>query len=428
MRIQSTDYRVSYYQVYHGKSKHCLKGRLVMGYSRLMFVASFIYLNALSLIQLFRIYPNLGVFFAEIILIVLTDIFMILTVFSDPGLIPRINTQFQKKQKFTNELISVIQTKVSELKFCDSCKIYKTSTTAHCRRCDNCVQGFDHHCVWLGQCIGQRNYRYFYLFVFFLTIMLTLFLIVQIQHLIHINDYLIIEFVIYALKTLGFLVFSTYLLVLHTYFIFANKTTYEYLTINRFVINYHKLLFYQGQGILLQRRLTRLYQSVWQKLLKPIRSKFISFTSKVYYEVPSYVEQQRIQQKMQYMFNDTIDKMQLEEKTKTYQSELCSVKQNRQMQTQRQNEISLPQQEFDFRFLKVESESNGEQINQLSHDSSQREEKKDLKIYGLSKSQHIEYNKLKDVQKEISTAKNKQSNRLSKEFNEIQIIQIDKLG
>ena len=58
------------------------------------------------------------------------------------------------------------------------------------------------------------------------------------------NDYLIIEFLIYSLKTLGFLVFSTYLLVLHTYFIFANKTTYEYLTINRFVINYHKLLFY----------------------------------------------------------------------------------------------------------------------------------------------------------------------------------------
>lgn len=76
--------------------------------------------------------------------------------------------------------------------------------------------------------------------------MLTLFLIVQIQHMIHINDYLIIEFIIYAVKTLGFLIFSTYLFILHTYFIFTNKTTYEYLTINRFVINYHKLLFYQG--------------------------------------------------------------------------------------------------------------------------------------------------------------------------------------
>ncbi|CAK84861.1 unnamed protein product (macronuclear) [Paramecium tetraurelia] len=420
MRVQSTDYRVPYYQVYHGKSKHCLKGRLVMGYSRLMFMASFVYLNALSLIQLFRISPKLDVFFAEILLIVLTDIFMILTVFSDPGIIPRLDSQFQKvkyymnkKQKFTNELISVIQTKVSELKFCDSCKIYKTSSTAHCRRCDNCVQGFDHHCLWLGQCIGQRNYRYFYLFLFFLTIMLTWFLTVQIQHLSHLNDYLLIEFIIYALKTFGFLVFSAYLLVLHTYFIFANKTTYEYLTINSCYSIMDKGVYYRGSQL---------------DYIKPIRSKFISFSSNVYYEVPSYVEQQRIQQKMQYMFNDTIDKMQLEEKTKTYQSELCSVKQNRQMQTQRENEITLPQQEFDFRFLKVESESNGEQINQLSHNSSQREEKKDLKIYGLSKSQHIEYNKLKDVQKEVSTAKNKQSIRLNKELNEIQIIQIDKLG
>lgn len=60
------------------------------------------------------------------------------------------------------------------------------------------------------------------------------------------NDYFIIEILIYILKTIGFLLFSTYLLILHTYFILANKTTYEYLTINRFVINYHNLLFYKG--------------------------------------------------------------------------------------------------------------------------------------------------------------------------------------
>ena len=31
----------------------------------------------------------------------------------------------------------------------------------HCRRCDKCVADFDHHCVFLNNCIGGHNYRWF---------------------------------------------------------------------------------------------------------------------------------------------------------------------------------------------------------------------------------------------------------------------------
>lgn len=29
---------------------------------------------------------------------------------------------------------------------------------------------FDHHCVWLGTCIGKRNYKYFFIFIAFLNL------------------------------------------------------------------------------------------------------------------------------------------------------------------------------------------------------------------------------------------------------------------
>ena len=44
---------------------------------------------------------------------------------------------------------------------CARCRIVKPARAHHCRHCDRCVQRMDHHCFWLGTCIGEHNYTLF---------------------------------------------------------------------------------------------------------------------------------------------------------------------------------------------------------------------------------------------------------------------------
>jgi len=45
--------------------------------------------------------------------------------------------------------------------YCRYCDMIKPERTHHCRTCGHCALRLDHHCLFLHNCIGVNNFRYF---------------------------------------------------------------------------------------------------------------------------------------------------------------------------------------------------------------------------------------------------------------------------
>jgi hypothetical protein len=42
--------------------------------------------------------------------------------------------------------------------------LYQPPRAVHCPDCNVCIKGWDHHCPWMGTCIGEKNYTLFLAF------------------------------------------------------------------------------------------------------------------------------------------------------------------------------------------------------------------------------------------------------------------------
>lgn len=105
--------------------------------------------------------------YSEYVLTILTILTFFTTSLIDPGFYPKAPKEEDMCE--SEPLYQMVKVKGHDvkMKWCTTCQFYRPPRSSHCSTCNRCVSHHDHHCPWVGTCIGSRNYRYFFFFLVF---------------------------------------------------------------------------------------------------------------------------------------------------------------------------------------------------------------------------------------------------------------------
>ncbi|KAG5019563.1 putative protein S-acyltransferase 7 [Glycine soja] len=250
------------YRAWKGNNEFCLWGRLIFGPDgKSILLTIFLVVAPVAVFSVFVARKLLDDFphhwgYSILIVVILHTVFVLITLVltsgRDPGIVPRnsnppILVEYEGNANINNEQTpqphlprakEIIVNGVSvKIKYCDTCMLYRPPRCSHCSVCDNCVERFDHHCPWVGQCIGLRNYRFYYMFVFSATLLCLYvhgFCWVYIKRIMDSEEISIWKAMIKTPASIALIIYSFIsvwfvggLTVFHTYLISKNQSTYE---------------------------------------------------------------------------------------------------------------------------------------------------------------------------------------------------------
>ncbi|CAI9111626.1 OLC1v1011888C1 [Oldenlandia corymbosa var. corymbosa] len=257
--IGSDDVRV--FQTWKGSNIFFLQGRFIFGpdvrslaltiFLIVAPVTVFCVFVARKLMDVYSDHLGLLIMIIAIVFTFYVLVLLLLTSGRDPGIIPR-NTHPPEPETYEGigegggqtpqlRLPRIKEVEVNgitvKIKYCDTCMLYRPPRCSHCSICNNCVERFDHHCPWVGQCIGLRNYRFFFMFVFSTTLLCIYVFSFCWVYITRIMDAEMTTIWKAMIKTPASIVLIVYtfisvwfvggLTAFHLYLISTNQTTYE---------------------------------------------------------------------------------------------------------------------------------------------------------------------------------------------------------
>jgi hypothetical protein len=234
-----------------GNNKIICNNKFLIGNKYYHIIMSFILITIPVILYIFtmiKIFSSSSIILAIVSFVFYIPIitFLFIGACSDPGLVER-NNEYAFYDNRKSVIKMNIKGHIVNLNYCYTCFHFRPPRTSHCAECDNCVENFDHHCLWLGTCVGKRNYKYFFYLLSLTSILCIIVVISSVILLIKFfrnyfkekdNDILLI---IICLCIVGFialmflLFFLIKLLFLHTYLISAGLNFYEYVKKNYLV-------------------------------------------------------------------------------------------------------------------------------------------------------------------------------------------------